>query len=141
MAPPTRPEIVRFNEKWTEQEMGYQTPCWMWTAWVDKDGYAGFRSKIGRRAARFAYHHHKGAIPDGITVDHLCNVTRCVNPDHLVLATSAANALRGNGPLAVNARKTQCIRGHPFDATNTYEWRGQRKCRQCKADYSKARAA
>ena len=33
---------------------------------------------------------------------------------------------------AINARKTECIRGHPFDKENTYiRPDGERNCRLC----------
>jgi hypothetical protein len=42
--------------------------------------------------------------------------------------------LRGEGPCAINARKTHCIQGHPFSAANTYirPDEGSRQCRACK---------
>jgi hypothetical protein len=136
MAPIPRPAIDRFNEKWELHWSG----CWWWTGWLDADGYPGFRWDGGRSAHRFSYQHYHGPIPPGMTVDHLCDRPRCVNPVHLALATPAANALRGDGPLAQNARKTHCVRGHAFDEANTYEWRGQRKCRKCRAENSRQRA-
>ena len=42
------------------------------------------------------------------------------------------NVLRGTGPTAINARKTQCKRGHPFGEANTrMNSKGQRVCRLC----------
>lgn len=60
---------------------------------VSADGYG----RVHRRgqtleAHRVAYEQAKGAIPKGQVVRHLCNVRRCINPEHLVLGTPAQNA-------------------------------------------------
>ena len=43
---------------------------------------------------RVSYEHHKGPIPEGLTIDHLCRVKLCVNPDHLEAVTQAENNRR-----------------------------------------------
>lgn len=48
------------------------------------------------RAHRFAYELVKGPIPEGLTLDHLCNVPLCVNPDHLEPVTLSENIRRAN---------------------------------------------
>lgn len=84
-------------------------------------------------AHRAAYQYLRGPIPDGLQLDHLCWVRRCVNPAHLEVVTARVNTLRGENPAAQNARKTHCHRGHPFDEANTY-WRpdGGRDCKACR---------
>ncbi len=42
------------------------------------------------------------------------------------------------GPPAINARKTECIHGHPFTTANTYWHRGWRQCRTCNLHAVKA---
>lgn len=76
-------------------------------------------------------------MPAGLGLDHLCRVRRCVNPAHLEPVTDRVNILRGQAPSAVNAAKTHCIRGHPFNSVNTYwftETNGTRgrQCRTCR---------
>jgi hypothetical protein len=71
-------------------------------------GYAqiGWHQDDGRRVAttahRVAWVAHTGEqIPEGMTVDHICRVRTCVNPEHLRLLTNAENA-RDNGQVRVN---------------------------------------
>lgn len=111
--------------------------CWLWTAKKHPRGYGHIWSggSHGRtlQAHRVAYELLKGPIPEGLTLDHLCRNTSCVNPDHLEPVTMSVNLLRGDGLPAKNARKTHCHRGHEFTAKNTYTRpNGQRQCRICK---------
>lgn len=54
-------------------------------------------------------------IPPGMFVDHICRNRKCVRPEHLRVVTPKTNSLENSiGPIAVNARKTKCKRGHPF---------------------------
>ena len=106
--------------------------CWQWTACTDSHGYGHFKvDGRGVGAHRFAYEYFVGPIPDGLELDHLCRVRNCVNPAHLEAVTHAENIRRGESPLAINAAKTHCLKGHPLDAENTYRWRGGRHCRIC----------
>jgi HNH endonuclease len=45
-------------------------------------------------AYRVAYTLTKGPIPEGLVIDHLCNVGLCVNPYHLEAVTQAENLRR-----------------------------------------------
>ena len=66
--------------------------CWLWTGHLDRNGYG----KVGNRLAhRMAYTMVKGVIPEGLSLDHLCRVHNCVNPDHLEPVTHAENVRRG----------------------------------------------
>jgi hypothetical protein len=58
--------------------------CWLWTAALRPNGYAVcyYQGKI-YGAHRLVYTLLVGPIPEGLELDHLCRVTRCVNPDHL----------------------------------------------------------
>lgn len=111
------------------------TGCWLWTGAIIK-GYGSIKvadEKRSKLAHRVSYEWARGPIPDGLTIDHLCRTTACVNPMHLEAVTSAVNTLRGTAFSAVNARKTHCLRDHPFDAVNTYvDRRGARHCRACR---------
>lgn len=107
--------------------------CWLWTASKNTHGY-GQHAVGGHllRAHRVAYELTVGAIPDGLTLDHLCRVRACVNPAHLEPVSMGENVRRGIGPTAKNATATHCPSGHHYDATNTYrDPRGSRRCRLC----------
>ena len=107
--------------------------CWAWIAAVGVNGYGYFwTEKRVRTAHRWAYESIHGAIPVGHEPDHLCRVRSCVNPDHLEVVTKANNLLRGISPPAMNARKTHCPQGHPYDESNTRVTPyGFRICRKC----------
>lgn len=107
--------------------------CWLWTGYVKPNGYASFYPGGGRHvgkvyAHRFAHELANGPIPDGMEVDHTCNVRNCVNPSHLEVVTHRANLDRAKD------RRTHCKAGHPLTADNLYLWRGDRFCRTCRSD-------
>jgi hypothetical protein len=91
--------------------------CWLWTASRDTTGYGQFpiKGKPRKGAHKVVYELLKGEVPKGLTLDHLCKIRHCVNPDHMEIVTWSVNILRGNGPPAQNARKAKCKRGHLFD--------------------------
>lgn len=104
-------------------------PCWLWTRGTD-NGYG--RVWIDGRAQfmhRVVYELLVGPIPSGMTLDHLCRVLLCCNPDHLEIATIAENVARSpiKGP-----RQTHCKRGHSL-ADAYVRSNGSRKCRRCHA--------
>jgi HNH endonuclease len=107
--------------------------CWLWRGAKTKDGY-GYWTGTGTLffAHRQMFKAAKGSIKPGIHLDHLCRNRGCVNPDHLEPVLSRENVLRGNGPSAINARKTHCKRGHPFNEANTLIRKdGSRRCKTC----------
>lgn len=93
--------------------------CWEWIGGRG-DGYGCFwyRKKPGK-AYRYSYEIHKGPIPPGLEIDHLCRNRACVNPDHLEAVTTVVNVMRGEGFSAKNKRKTRCPKGHEYTPENT----------------------
>jgi len=120
--------MTRFWEKVTI------TPtCWIWDAARWPTGYGAFHMPGGPvYAHRWAWEDRHGPIPEGLVVDHLCRVRRCVNPAHMELVTSSENAWRGHWKDVDLPRRTHCIRGHEFNEENTRITRsGKRRCRLC----------
>lgn len=134
LEPPTAEE--RFFEHVTEDAHG----CWIFDCLTDA-GYGQFQDDNEHHVAhRWSYELLVGEIPPGLTLDHLCRVRACVNPWHLDPVPHRVNILRGEGPAAINARKTQCVEGHPFTGENTYLTPdGRRQCRTCIRRRSQAR--
>jgi hypothetical protein len=85
-----------------------------------------------RLVHRIAYEAERGSIPEGLVLDHLCRNRGCVNPWHLEPVTNIQNVMRGVSAFAINARKTECPQGHPYDDENTRIERGSRICQTCK---------
>lgn len=129
---PKQSEVERF---WTNVQQ--TETCWLWTGRKNRWGYGDFvitrdRKEINRRASRYAFELLRRPIPEGLELDHLCKNTSCVNPDHLEPVTHRENVMRSDNFTAINARKTHCPRGHPYDEANTYITKsGTRACRIC----------
>jgi len=66
--------------------------CLIWQGAViggsDNKSYANFRV-AGKRwlVHRWLWTETHGAIPEGLTIDHICARTRCLNIDHLQVVT------------------------------------------------------
>jgi hypothetical protein len=108
--------------------------CWTWTGATLPSGYGRFsfidRQTGGTRGiyAHRAVYELLGArdLHAGLTIDHLCRNTSCVNPQHLEPVSMAENTRR------VDRRKPKCRRGHRLDGDNLVVWSdGARRCRTC----------
>ena len=107
--------------------------CWLWTGPTD-EGYGRFftQRERGGRAHRWSYEHHVGPIPDGLQIDHLCRVRRCVRPDHLEAVTQTENVRRGESFAVEHAQRTHCVKGHELSGDNLATGsKGRRICREC----------
>lgn len=127
-----REPIERFNSFVKPSENG----CLLWQGCLNSRGYGCFCfGGKGRTvlAHRWAYENIRGeAIPDGMTIDHLCRQRRCVNTEHLEVVPLKENILRGTSPTAVNARASVCKHGHELVGENVIvRSDGRRRCRTC----------
>jgi len=113
--------------------------CWTWQGRMFPNGYGDTAWAPNRYAHRWSYEHFVGPIPEGLTLDHLCRNTRCVNPAHLDPVTHRENILRSPiAPAAVNARKTHCKHGHSLaDARRSGPDGRHRHCRMCEVIYNR----
>lgn len=73
------------------------TGCWLWERSKTSLGYGHLTIKNKQVLAhRFVYEKHRGKIPEGMTLDHLCRTPSCVNPEHLEPVPHAENCRRGS---------------------------------------------
>lgn len=123
---------------WAKIDVRGADECWPWLASIHGLGYGQFNtSKRIMNAHIVAFElSNKKEVPAGLEVDHRCRNRLCMNPNHLEPVTKKENILRGFSPMAIQARQTSCIYGHPFTPENTY-WYGKKKnhrmCLKCKA--------
>lgn len=70
--------------------------CWEWAGRRRNDGYGELTvGKIHQLAHRYQYIKHRGPIPAGKELDHLCRNRPCCNPAHLEPVSRALNLQRG----------------------------------------------
>jgi len=98
--------------------------CWLWMEKRTREGYGRWGAEF---AHRLSYVLHKGPIPAGMQIDHLCFNPSCVRPSHLQVVDPITNSRRNLKALA-----TECPRGHPYTPENTLRQHGgRRRCRTC----------
>lgn len=127
------------------KEPTYQ--CWLWQGHIGKNGYGRWKP-AGRSVSthRWSYERFIGPIPEGLQIDHICNIKSCVNPEHLQPVTARVNVLKAKkGITSINAAKTHCVNGHPLFGANlriyvTKDGKKSRVCKSCRQDRSKIQA-
>ena len=97
--------------------------CWLWIAALDFAGYGKFAvvRTNASMAHRVSWQLKNGKIPEGMTLDHICHVHNCVNPEHLRLATPQENAEYKRDS---HARNTSGYRGVTLHKP-TGQWRAK----------------
>jgi hypothetical protein len=104
--------------------------CWLFTSPAERKGYGVilYRGKVCY-AHRVSWLLAGRELTEGLQIDHLCNVPKCVNPRHLRLATAAQNVHRSTSKPAINRLKTHCgVCGTEFSPFNTAykeQWAGK----------------
>lgn len=135
MSPVYRPIIITpdVEAKLDRYSEMTDSGCVEWRRGINTTGYG--MVYIGGRnfyAHRANYTRHKGQIPDGFHLDHLCRNTKCINPDHLEAVTPQTNMLRGESPGAIAQRRDACKRGHLYAEFGKI-WAARRHCTACNA--------
>lgn len=117
-------------------EMVTESGCWIWMARLDGDGYAVIdHDNTSFKVHRLLYVKHRGPIPEGLELDHLCRVRCCVHPWHTEAVTHQVNVDRGLAGINMTS-KTHCPQGHEYTAENTYVTpsTGARGCKTCRIE-------
>lgn len=98
-----KPIVLTEKDKrrfWSKVAPPDSSGCMLWTAGVGHDGRYGRFQLAGKvyYAHRVAYVIATGEqIPDGMSVDHTCWITKCVNPDHLQAVAPKLNSENRRG--------------------------------------------
>lgn len=87
--------IAAFPASWV-QKITVEGECWVWNGARNRKGYGSVSNgKNGSSLAhRKAYELAIGPIPEGLTIDHLCENKACVRPAHLEPVTRSENSAR-----------------------------------------------
>ena len=118
--------------------------CWVWKGALH-DGYGTITIGYAQKMAHRASLEIAGVeVPADQFVDHVCRNRACVRPEHLRVVSPIVNAIENShSPWALNRSKTQCKRGHPFDASNTYhvleKGKLKRRCKECRRSAVRSR--
>jgi hypothetical protein len=88
--------------KWTSKKRGHQNVgfkiddngCYIWQNCTDGRYGQIVHNGIKLKAHRYYFENKYGKIPIGFELDHLCNNTKCVNPEHLRICTHKENMQR-----------------------------------------------
>ena len=70
--------------------------CILWTGAIQSAGYGHRWIGNGKTALvhRLAWEEVNGIIPDGMTIDHLCEVRNCINVEHMEIVSRGDNVRR-----------------------------------------------
>lgn len=137
------------------EQREHATPCWIWQRFCGKGlrgGHYGHANRPNRggkvKAHNLIWERHRGPVPDGMELDHLCESTRCVNPDHLEPVTHEENMRRAKSTRLCPADVIQMVelrkegltyqaiadkfgvcQTHAFKILKGEKWRGVTKSR------------
>lgn len=153
--------VIATRAFWRKTVVNIETGCWDWIGARNSKGYPCWsRNSRAVLAHRVAYESLVGAIPAGMTIDHLCGRAVCVNPEHMEVVTRATNSRRGRPqvPLRTDASRPRyrrpdvvpetrrpgfCRNGHDIRAAGAVSVtkRGDRTCLACRREQQARYAA
>lgn len=117
---------------------GLTDDCLVWTGGKTPAGYGRLYLRVPgqkRRGRNVQVHRLAYELANGdgsahnLTIDHLCGVRLCCNPNHLEAVTIAENLRRAAAVIVA------CPEGHLYDEENTdYSPERHRRCRKCNTD-------
>lgn len=82
-------EIIKEN---FEKKVIKQDGCWGWNGMINAGGYARMSKNNKKESAhRISYIIHKGEIPEGFNINHICHNKICTNPEHLYAGSQKQN--------------------------------------------------
>ena len=110
----------RIDQKIMKVEDG----CWLWNGGLSIRGYGRcWHQNKPRRAHIVVYEMLVGDVPEGLELHHACEVTACVNPQHLEAVTHVEN-VRASLSCKVHSDWGDKVRS---------DGRVSRECRTCAA--------
>lgn len=123
--------VIEYDEQQCQRE-DLNGPCHIFRG-NKRSGYG--RISLGGKSTsvhRYVWKKERGPIPKNKVIDHQCRNRACCNVDHLRLVTRKINSTENivGAGWQINAAKTHCPKGHPYDSTNTRYDNG-RRCIVC----------
>lgn len=114
--------------------------CILWTGAVQSSGYGSVTNGRGGTMLvhRREWENVNGAIPEGMTIDHLCRTKLCMNVEHMEVVTRGENSRRA-------VVKSHCLKGHPLSgdnlsvSVNSVDGYERRVCKACRRGYAQER--
>jgi hypothetical protein len=81
------------EEKFWEYTIELPNGCIQWIAGIDDGCYGEFKVAPGKtvNAHSYAWELDRGAVPEGLQIEHVCLNRGCVNVNHMQLVTAAEN--------------------------------------------------
>jgi hypothetical protein len=141
-----RAAIAKAVDRWLVRiQEDPENGCWLWPGSLNDQGEGLVCFNLGGKqrnlpAHRAFYLALVGPVPSGKVLRSTCRRSDCVNPAHREALTRGECALKGRSPFAVNARKTECVNGHPLTGTDALvhlDPNGRRRCVLCNREVTR----
>jgi hypothetical protein len=113
--------------------------CLIWLRGVS-NGYPVWKWEGRRRQVSHLALEAKGiVVPKGFDACHSCDVTLCVNDDHLFVGTRTVNMqdASAKGRLVGYGKREFCKQGHPMSGDNLRVYSGKRRCHTCMLEWGR----